>query len=274
MSERTGTVDHYGANYQQFASELYAEIRTEAFGEDIGQNGWLTVDEQDIFIAWLQLSAGRRLLDVACGSGGPTLRIARVTGCHVHGIDIHKDAVATAHAQAQESGLNDRAKFEQADASQRLELPGSSVDGIICIDAINHLPDRAGILAEWARVLRPGGRLVFTDPIVVTGALTHEEIAIRSSVGFFLFVPPGTDEQFIESAGLQLVSREDRTENMAEMAERWCTARAARAAALRRIEGPETFEGQQRFFEVAARLAAERRLSRFAFCAERPAAYE
>ena len=55
MSERTGTVDHYGANYQQFASELYAALRTEAFGEDIGQNGWLTVDEQDLLIAWLQL---------------------------------------------------------------------------------------------------------------------------------------------------------------------------------------------------------------------------
>ncbi len=271
MSERTGTVDHYGANYQQFASELYAEIRTEAFGEDIGQNGWLTVDEQDIFIAWLQLSAGRQLLDVACGSGGPTLRIARVTGCHVHGVDIHKDAVATARAQAQECGLHERASFEQADASQRLDLADGSVDGVICIDAINHLPDRAGILREWARVLQPGGRLVFTDPIVVTGALTNEEIAIRSSIGFFLFVPPGTDEQVIEAAGLELVSRDDRTENMAETAKRWCAARAARAGELQRIEGAETFDGQQRFFEVAARLAAERRLSRFAFCAERPA---
>ncbi len=120
-------------------------------------------------------------------------------------------------------------------------------------------------------MLRPGGRLVFTDPIVVTGALTNEEIAIRSSIGFFLFVPPGTDEQVIAAAGLELVSRDDRTENMAETAKRWCAARAARAGELQRIEGAETFEGQQRFFEVAARLAAERRLSRFAFCAERPA---
>ena len=271
MTERTDTVDHYGANYEQFASELYAEIRAAAFGEDIGQNGWLTVDEQDLFISWLQLSAGQRLLDVACGSGGPTLRIARVTGCHVHGLDIHKDAVATARAQAQECGLHERASFEQADASQRLHLADGSVDGVICIDAINHLPDRADILAEWARVLRPGGRLVFTDPIVVTGALTNEEIAIRSSIGFFLFVPPGTDEQVIEAAGLELVSRDDRTENMARTAKRWCAARAARAAELQHIEGAETFEGQQRFFEVAARLAAERRLSRFAFCAERPA---
>jgi hypothetical protein len=35
-------VRHYDANYGNFQSELYAEIRREAFGEDIGQNSWLT----------------------------------------------------------------------------------------------------------------------------------------------------------------------------------------------------------------------------------------
>lgn len=58
-----------------------------------------------------------------------------------------------------------------------------------------------------------------------------------------------------------------RTENMARMAGDLREARAAHAEELRRIEGDETFEGQQRFFEVAARLAAERRLSRFAYSA-------
>ena len=75
-----GGVDLYGASYRNFASALYAEIRREAFGEDIGQTGWLTAEEQDLFLAWLGLSPAARLLDVACGSGGPTLRIAEKTG--------------------------------------------------------------------------------------------------------------------------------------------------------------------------------------------------
>jgi hypothetical protein len=62
-------VDLYRASYRNFASELYADIRREAFGEDIGQTGWLTGEEQDLFIAWLGLSRSARLLDVACGSG-------------------------------------------------------------------------------------------------------------------------------------------------------------------------------------------------------------
>lgn len=266
-----GNVPFYDATYGGFASEVYAAIRAETFGEDLGQNGWLTADEQDLFLDWLQPGPDAHLLDVACGSGGPTLRIARRSGCRVHGVDLHPGAVDAARRQAAAAGLSDRGAFEVADASRPLPLPDGSFDLLICIDAINHLPDRAAVLADWSRLLRPGGRLLFTDPIVLAGPVTHEEIAARAAIGFFLFVPPGLDETLIGRAGLRLLHAADRTENVAQVAEAWCRARAARAADLRRIEGEATFAGQQRFLEVAARLARERRLARMAFCAERPA---
>lgn len=263
------TVRHYDAQYGQFATKLYADIRAETFGEDIGQNGWITAEEQDLFVEWLALGPGTRLLDVACGSGGATLRIARRTKCMVHGIDIHTQGIEAARTAAQRSQFELQATFEIANAAERLPFPDASFDAVICIDAVNHLPDRQSIFREWARVLRPGGRLVFTDPIVVTGWLTNEEIAIRSSIGFFLFVPAGVDEQLLGDAGFSSVTAVDRTENMARMASRWRTAREARAAELRQIEGEQTFDGQQRFLQTAARLASERRLSRLAFRAVR-----
>jgi hypothetical protein len=57
---------------------------------------------------------------------------------------------------------------------------------------------------------------------------------------------------------------------MAVVAQRWRAARAERAAALQEIEGQQTFDAQQRFLEIAARLARERRLSRFVHLAEKP----
>ena len=247
-------VRHYDANYGNFQTELYAEIRREAFGEDIGQSSWLTADEQDRFLGLLELSPGKRLLDVACGSGGPALRIATKTGCSVVGIDMHEDAVSTANSLAAHDGLSDRAEFRVANAAEPLPFPDAFFDAITCIDAINHLPDRPRVLSDWARLLKPGGRLLFTDPITVTGPLTNHEIAVRGSIGFFLFVPVDYDRTVIAQCGLRLLVCEDVTANMAEMAERRGAARASRSHLLREIEGAETYDGQQTFFAIAAHI--------------------
>lgn len=266
-SEHPEDVDHYGSHYGNFASDLYAGIRAATYDRDIGQNGWLTAAEQDLFLEWLRLESDDRLLDVGCGSGGPSLRIVEISGCRVDGVDIHTDAVRAARSAAEKRGLDSRAMFHQADGSAGLPFEDGTFDALICIDAINHLPDRLAVLNEWHRVLKPGGRLVFTDPIVVTGPLTDAEIALRASIGFFLFVPDGIDDALLEAAGFEIRHREDRTENMAEMARRWAEARAGREAALRGIEGDADYEGQQLFFEICARLAGQRRLSRVAYLA-------
>jgi SAM-dependent methyltransferase len=121
---------HYNANYGNFQTELYAHIRREAFGEDIGQNSWLTSDEQDRFLEWLDLSPGKTVLDVACGAGGPALRIAAITGCSVVGIDVHEHAVATASSLAVQRGLSERAVFRPTDATGPLPFSDASFDAI------------------------------------------------------------------------------------------------------------------------------------------------
>ena len=271
MSDEQAVVDHYGANYGHFGSDVYAEIRREAFGEEIGQNSWLTRGELEGFAARLQLQASSRLLDIACGSGGPTLHLTRLTGCDSVGVDRHEEGIANANRAAHEADLQLRARFVVADAAKPLQFDDASFDAILCVDAVNHLPDRPRVFTDWARLLRPGGRLLFTDPITVTGPLSGEEIAIRASSRFFLFVPPGEDERLLAEAGLRVLAVEDATDAMAEVAARWGAARARRADVVRQLEGDATYEGQQRFLATAATLARERRLSRLVYVADKPA---
>jgi 2-polyprenyl-3-methyl-5-hydroxy-6-metoxy-1,4-benzoquinol methylase len=265
---RTGR-GQYDTNYGNFQTELYEQIRREAFGEDIGQNSWITASEQDKFLTWLELSPGKALLDVACGAGGPALRIAAKTGCSVVGIDVHEQGISTARSLTALRGLSRTAEFLVVNAAEPLPFSDGSFDAITCIDAINHFSDRRDVIAGWARVLKPGGRLLFTDPITVTGPLTNAEIAARSSASYYLFVPHGYDESILAQCGLRVLVCENVTRNMAEIAERRRAARSSRSVALREIEGDQAFERQQEFLTVAACIAQEGRLSRFAYVAEK-----
>jgi SAM-dependent methyltransferase len=262
-------VAHYDAAYGNFAERVQGEVRRKTFGEDIGQTGWTTGDEWRRFLGWLELSPASHLLDVASGSGGPALLAARETGCRVTGIDIHEKGVANGNRLAAERGLAERARFQLADASRTLPFSDATLDALTCIDAFNHLRDRPRVVSEFHRVLKPGGRLLITDPITVTGIVTSEEIFVRSAAGFYLWAPEGADDRLLAAAGFEIVRRDDTTDSVSRIAERWHAARAEHEDELRRLEGADTYEGQQKLFELCHRLASERRLSRFVFLARR-----
>ncbi len=155
--------------------------------------------------------------------------------------------------------------FRAADANARLPFEDESFDALICIDSMNHFPDREGVLREWRRLLRPGGCALFTDPVVITGPVTNDELALRSSIGLFLFVPPGINQRLIENAGFQLLRREDVTENAALVSGRWHEARARHRDAVIEIEGEQRFEDLQKFFAAVHQLTSEKRLSRMVY---------
>jgi SAM-dependent methyltransferase len=265
----TKRVDLYGSTYGNFSDQVMDAIRKETFGVDIGQNSWLTVDEYEHILPWLELGPGRHALEVASGSGGPALYVASATGCRVTGIDADESGVATASRMAGRTPEADRVTFTVADATTRLPFDDGSFDALLCIDAMNHFPNRLAVLREWRRVLCAGRRALFTDPVVISGPVTNDELALRSSIGLFLFVPPGVNERLIEQAGFRLIRQDDVTGNATLVAGRWRDARQAHKDELIPIEGEERFEGLQRFFDAVHRLTSERRLSRIVYLAEK-----
>ena len=264
--------DFYGAHYRRFGGGLATDLRREVYGDgDVGQTGWRTGEEQAEIPGLLRLGPVAHVLDVACGAGGPSLDLAERTGCRLTGLDIEPAGVARAGAEAAARGLADRVAFRALDCGGRLPFADGAFDAVLCVDALVHLPDRLAALREWARLLRPGGRLLFADAAVLTGPVAKGELDARAANGAFLLVPPGCNEAALAAAGLALLRREDRTEAVAGIAGRWHAARARHAAALEREEGAAWFKQRQRFLEVTARLAANRQLSRFLYLAEKAA---
>jgi SAM-dependent methyltransferase len=144
----------YGPQYARIDSELAAEIRREVFGEDTGQESWRSADEQAEIADLLGLTAASRVLDVACGAGGPSLALVECTRCRLTGLDVVPEGIAHANALAASRALADRAAFAAVDCGGRLPFADDSFDAVLCIDAVCHLPDRFGALVEWGRLLR------------------------------------------------------------------------------------------------------------------------
>ena len=83
-----------------------------------------------------------------------------------------------------------------------LPFDDKTFDAVFSNDVLCHIPGRPKVLGEMFRVLKPGGRMLFSDALVVGGMLSHEEIATRSSIGFYVYSPPGENERLIEARGI------------------------------------------------------------------------
>ena len=110
------------------------------------------------------IGAGRRLLDVGCGTGTLAILAARLGGpdARVSGIDPAPRQIARARARARRAGLD--IDFREG-VIEDLPFADASVDAVTSTLMMHHLPDelQAKGLAEIERVLKPGGRVVIAD---------------------------------------------------------------------------------------------------------------
>ena len=262
-------VDLYNNVYGHYESEAEEAVRRATYGEDIGQSSWMTAAEWLGFADTLAIGAATRVLEVGSGSGGPAVYLAARRGCSVTGVDINEHGIRNGERLAAARQLEGRVRFLALDASRPLPLPDAAFDVVISNDAMCHIPNRLDVLREWRRLLRPGGRMLFTDAMIVTGLLTHEEIAARSSIGVYVFLPPGENERLIGEAGFRLLATEDLTAAAEAIASRWHEARERHREPLSEREGAANFSGLQRFLACVQRVSAERRLSRYCYQAEK-----
>jgi SAM-dependent methyltransferase len=262
-------VDLYNTAYTHFANSAEAAVRQQTYGEDIGQSSWMTAREWLSFADRLQITPDSHVLEVGSGSGGPATYLAVKRGCRITGVDINQHGVENGIALAKANDLADRVRFHAIDAGVPLPFESDTFDAIVSNDAMCHILQRLEVLRDWHRVLRPGGLALFTDAMVITGLISHDELATRSSIGVYLFVPPGENERLLREAGFEVLEVADLTASAADVSRRWHDARAEYRDVLMSTEGPENFDGLQRFLACVHTLSVERRLSRYSYLAKK-----
>lgn len=121
-----------------------------------------TVERMASFLEGLDENS--RVLDIGSGFGGAARYLAKNAGCKVVALNLSEAENERNRQMNREQGLDHL--IDVVDASfEKIPYPDESFDVVWSQDAILHSGDRVRVIEEVARVLKPGGRFVFTDPM-------------------------------------------------------------------------------------------------------------
>jgi ubiquinone/menaquinone biosynthesis C-methylase UbiE len=108
------------------------------------------------------IGTGSRVLDVCAGLGGPARFLAWSRQCRVVALELHAGRALGAARLTRRVGLTGRVRIVRGDA-QMVPFAGASFDACISQEALMHIDDKPAVLESCRRILRPGGRVAFTD---------------------------------------------------------------------------------------------------------------
>jgi ubiquinone/menaquinone biosynthesis C-methylase UbiE len=152
--------------YEGAPSAVMGRVWRRVFGaeypEGVDPYSYVTTVELERIADESRVGSGDVLVDLGCGRGGAGLWVAAATGSRLVGVDIAASALESARRRTDAMGFGDRADFREG-AFEKTGLADGTADAVMSVDALLFTPDKAAALVELRRVLREGGRLVFTS---------------------------------------------------------------------------------------------------------------
>ncbi|WP_274425605.1 glycine/sarcosine N-methyltransferase [Chelativorans sp. YIM 93263] len=159
------------------------------------------------------LDSDTKILDIGAGYGGSMRRIVSRIGCEATCLNISETQNDTNRYKNRLAGLTDKIRVVHG-VFEEIPEPASSYDVVWSQDAILHSDQRERVLSEVRRVLKPGGHLIFTDPMqaddVPEGVLqpVYDRLQLNSLGSFRFYREAAT------ALGFEVVAQEDLTKHL------------------------------------------------------------
>ncbi|MDE2376888.1 class I SAM-dependent methyltransferase [Bradyrhizobium sp.] len=181
----------------------------ELFAHDQDHYGGLAAN--DALAACAQIGAGTAVVDLCAGLGGPARYLAHRYGADVTGIELTPSRVAGAAELTRRVGLDARVRVVEGDVTA-LPLADASADAVVSQEALLHVPDLGRALCEAHRVLRPNGRIAFTNWVVHRPLSEADRQLLWDGMAAATLI--GIDEhcELLRCAGFAMERVEDETE--------------------------------------------------------------
>lgn len=218
---------HYDRVTAAWTLLLGEELHYGVFTDEGADLPVATAELTRLMIEASRLEPGIDVLDVGCGTGAPACRLAADHGVRVTGITTSGVGVERAQARAREARLADRVAFEQRDGMDN-GLPDRSFDRVWALESSHLMRDRERLVAECARVLRPGGRLALCD-IVLRREMPFAEVRrlraplalLRDVFGDARMEPLARYAEMATACGLAVEEQRDLTAETRPTFARW-----------------------------------------------------
>lgn len=210
------------------------------------------LDAVDALAQWSAIGPGKQVADFCAGLAGPARYLAHEYGATVTCIELNPGRAPGAADLTRRVGLNSQVRVVRADVT-RTPLASETMDAVISQEALLHVSDKHGALAEAYRVLKKGGRLAFTDWI------EHRKLDATDSEAMWRGIAAQGIQSFasydcmLQDVGFRIVSTDDLTAEWAGILEqRFAMYRKLREETI----SLGTPSGDEEFYRSYARLVA------------------
>lgn len=210
--------------------------------KDFDQDHYGGVHVVDVLADRAGIRREHHVLDVCSGMGGPARWIAHRYGCRVTGLDFTESRVEAAKRLTRRVRLDHLVDFVHGDATA-MPLSDSRYDVLIGQESWLHIPDKAALIRQCARVVKPTGTIAFTD-IVLRAELTRgEQERLAAEMHAPTIASADRYTELLENSGCQVELRED-------LSDEWKRVLVDRLAMYRSLRDTTIAKfGEARFLE-------------------------